>query len=72
MASGHTLMTTVAIIQVLHMKKQNVKLTLLASLLTGLLSQGARAAANNSGATIILSAEVAKTTCNVSPCPTAA
>ncbi|MHA0954044.1 hypothetical protein [Enterobacter ludwigii] len=50
------------------MKKQNVKLTLLASLLTGLLSQGAQAV-TSSGATIILSAEVAKTTCNVSPVP---
>lgn len=48
------------------MKKQNVKLTLLASLLTGLLSQGAMAAPSGQGTTIIFSADVSKTTCDVS------
>lgn len=48
------------------MKKQNVKLILLASLLTGLLSQGAMAATSGQGTTIYLSADVSKTTCNVS------
>ncbi|MCE1613485.1 hypothetical protein [Enterobacter ludwigii] len=47
------------------MKKQNVKLTLLASLVTGLLSQGAMAG----GTTIVFSADVVKTTCNVASQP---
>lgn len=51
------------------MKKQNVKITLLASLLTGLLSQGAMAAtpASGQGTTIYLSADVSKTSCSVTP-----
>lgn len=46
------------------MKKQNVKLILLASLVTGLLSQGAMAATQ--GSTVKFHASVQDTTCNVS------